>query len=231
MLSHPGDAWSFDIFTQAGRALAADDGDGPLGPLTPARVLAIGESQSAAFLVTYINAVDAHAEVYDGFFVHGRGASGAGLDGFRMASPDDVDVASAVAEQPGEAIRDDLRVPVLVLQSETDVALLGGGRAGQRDSERLRQWEIAGAAHADTYLVIAGNSDDGTLAPERLAELLAADRGGPRHADRVADQLGPAAALRRPGGTRAPRRVGGGRRRATGRAPARPRRGGQRLPP
>ena len=81
----------------------------PLGPLTR-RGLAIGESQSAAFLVTYINAVDAHAAVYDGFFVHGRGASGAGLDGFRMASPDDVDVASAVAQQPGEAIRDDLRV-------------------------------------------------------------------------------------------------------------------------
>ena len=171
VLSHPGDSWSFDIFTQAGRAVRA--GAGLFGPLTPTRILAIGESQSAAFLVTYINAVDTHAAVYDGFFVHGRGASGAGLDGFRMASPDDVDVASAVAQQPGEAIRDDLRVPVLVLQSETDVALLGGGRAEQRDNDRLRQWEIAGAAHADTYLVIAGNSDDGTLAPERLAELIA----------------------------------------------------------
>jgi hypothetical protein len=171
-LSHPGDAWSFDIYSQAGRALAADDGTGPLGPLTPTRILAIGESQSAAFLVTYINAVDAHAAVFDAFFVHGRAASGAALDGFRLASPDNVDIASAVAEQPGEKIRDDLRVPVLVLQSETDVALLGGGRAEQRDSERLRQWEIAGAAHADTYLVIAGNSDDGSLAPQQLADLL-----------------------------------------------------------
>jgi hypothetical protein len=171
-LSHPGDPWSFDIYSQAGRALTTDDAEGPLGPLTPTRILAIGESQSAAFLVTYINAVDVHAEVFDGFFVHGRGASGAGLDGFRLASPDDVDLASAVLEQPGEAIRDDLRVPVLVLQSETDVALLGGARAAQRDGDKLRQWEIAGAAHADTYVVVAGNSDDGTLAPERLAELL-----------------------------------------------------------
>ncbi len=172
VLSHPGDAWSFDMFTQAGRALRAGDSSGPLGSLVPLRVLAAGESQSAACLVTYINAVDAHAAVYDGFFVHGRGASGAGLDGFRLTPADNVDVASAVAQQAGEAIRDDVRVPVLVLQSETDVALLGGGRAEQRDGERLRQWELAGTAHADTYILIAGNADDGTLAPERLAELL-----------------------------------------------------------
>ena len=61
VLSHPGDEWSFDMFSQAGHALRAVDGSGPLGPLTPVRVLAAGESQSAACLVTYINAVDARA--------------------------------------------------------------------------------------------------------------------------------------------------------------------------
>ena len=101
----------------------------PLGPHTPERVLAVGESQSAACLVTYINAVDSQAAAYDGFLVHGRGSSGAGLDGFRLTPADRDDVARSVGQQPGECIRDDVRVPVLVLQSETDVALLGGGRA------------------------------------------------------------------------------------------------------
>ena len=72
----------------------------------------------------------------------------------------------------GERIREDVRVPVLVLQSETDVILLGGGLAEQPDSENIRVWEMAGAAHADTYTVSAGRHDDGTLSPERMAELL-----------------------------------------------------------
>ena len=72
----------------------------------------------------------------------------------------------------GERIREDARVPVLVLQSETDVILLGGGLAEQPDSDRVRVWEMAGAAHADTYTVSAGRHDDGTLSAERLAELL-----------------------------------------------------------
>ena len=45
------------------------------------RLIALGESQSAFFLVTYINAIDQAAQVFDGFFVHGRGATGADLGG------------------------------------------------------------------------------------------------------------------------------------------------------
>jgi len=162
VLSHPGDAWSFDIFTQAGRALAGLSATSPAGTgVQRPRLLASGQSQSAAFLVTYVNAVDQLTRVFDGFLVHGRMAAGAAFDtGF----------------QPGasgpERIRDDLRVPVLVLQSETDVTLLGSGRVGQPDGEFLRNWEIAGAAHADTYLLFASGQDDGALPPARLAELI-----------------------------------------------------------
>jgi Alpha/beta hydrolase domain len=161
VLSHPGDAWSFDIFSQAGRALRAARGLLPAGPL---RLLASGHSQSAAFLVTYVNAVDPLAAVYDGFLVHGRMGAGAALDtGFSRG---------AGTDGAGEQIRADLRVPVLVLQTETDVTLLGGGRAEQADSDLLRLWELAGAAHADTYLLNASWQDDGRLSPERLAALI-----------------------------------------------------------
>ena len=66
--------------------------------------------------------------------------------------------ASASARTPG--------CPCSCLQSETDVILLGGGLAEQPDSERIRVWEMAGAAHADTYTVSAGRHDDGTLSAD-----------------------------------------------------------------
>jgi hypothetical protein len=95
----------------------------------------------------------------DGIFI--PSARGEGIESTRRA-----------ISAKGERIRQDARVPVLVLQSETDVILLGGGLAEQPDSEHVRVWEMAGAAHADTYTISAGRHDDGTLSPERLAELL-----------------------------------------------------------
>jgi hypothetical protein len=173
-LEHPGDAWSFDIFTQVGALLQLPSDENPLVGLRPSQILAAGESQSAACLVTYINAVDSHVRLFDGYFVHGRPASGVSIDGvFIPASARLGMEATRVAiSSTGERIRDDARVPVLVLQSETDVVLLGGQLAEQPDSDTIRTWEMAGAAHADTYTVSAGRHDDGTLTAQRMAELL-----------------------------------------------------------
>ncbi len=172
-LDHPGDAWSFDIFTQVGLLLRLPPDDNPLGGLAAQRLVAAGESQSAACLVTYINAIDAHTQVFDGYFVHGRPAAGLMIDGvfIRSARPGLAAATDAISTT-GERIRDDARVPVLVLQSETDVILLGGQKARQPDNDRIRLWEMAGAAHADTYTVSAGRHDNGTLSAERFAELL-----------------------------------------------------------
>src|SRR5581483_6525771 len=49
-LDHPGDAFGYAIFAQAGRALRE--------LLTPPRLLAYGKSQSARHLVTHLNAVE-----------------------------------------------------------------------------------------------------------------------------------------------------------------------------
>jgi len=173
-LAHPGDAFAYDIFTQAGRAVREPAGTGILGPLTARRTIAAGASQSAIFLVTYVNAVDPLAKVFDGFLVHGRGGTGAGIDGEFVPSSrrggvnlsDDTPLFTGT-----ERIRDDVRVPVLTIQSETDVLKLGGIGARQPDAERFRLWEIAGAAHFDSYGLIASQLDDGSLAPGRFAEL------------------------------------------------------------
>jgi hypothetical protein len=173
-LEHPGDAWSFDIFTRVASLLRAPGDENPLGGLVPERLIAAGESQSAACLVTYINAIDHHARLFDGFFVHGRPGVGVSIDGIFIPSArgEGIESTRRAISAKGERIRHDARVPVLVLQSETDVILLGGGLADQPDSAHIRVWEMAGAAHADTYTVSAGRHDDGTLRPEQLAELL-----------------------------------------------------------
>ena len=66
-LSHPGDAYSYDIFSQAGAVLRTEAGQAALGGLVPDHVLADGEPQSAFRLLTYVNAVHPLAQVFDGF--------------------------------------------------------------------------------------------------------------------------------------------------------------------
>jgi hypothetical protein len=77
-LRHPGDTFSYDVFSQAGEAIR-QSADLLLGGLGPKHVLAVGESQSAYRLVTYINAVHPQAKVYDGFLVHSRSGDTAPL--------------------------------------------------------------------------------------------------------------------------------------------------------
>jgi hypothetical protein len=57
---------------------------------------------------------------------------------------------------------------VLALQTETDVVTLGHVRVRRDDTDRFRLWEVAGAAHADTYAE-AGLIDTGGLPAEQLA--------------------------------------------------------------
>jgi hypothetical protein len=161
-LDHPGDAFAYDIFTRAGRAARGTDGARLLGPLTAKHVLATGESQSAVFLTTYVNAIDPIAGAFDGFLIHSRFGSGAPLDGASMGS-NQRGIPAALR------IRTDGRKPVLVFISETDLmSPMGYLAARQDDNDHLRVWEVAGTAHADTYTLGASSIDSGT---ESIADL------------------------------------------------------------
>jgi hypothetical protein len=141
-LQHPGDSFSFDIFTKAGRAVMAGAGEHPLGPLEPTSIIAIGESQSGTFLSTYVNAVQGIAGVYDGVLIHSRGGSIPHLDtGDRTVDGEPIQ------------IRTDLETPVLIFETETDMTVLGFAGARQDDIANVRTWEVAGTAHADSYLL------------------------------------------------------------------------------
>ena len=150
-LEHPGDGYSFDIFTQVARAVGAGKG---LRGLKPTRVLAAGESQSAFALVTYYNGVQPLTHAFDGFFVHSRGAVGLPLVGPGQYA----DIAGAIFGT-STTFRTDQDAPVLDIQTESDVAsILSSYSARQPDSDRFRLWEVAGTSHADKHLIGAKNT-------------------------------------------------------------------------
>lgn len=150
-LHHPGDSFSYDMFSQAGQALRGRSGVRMLGGLVPQVIIAAGESQSASRMVTYVNGVHPLAGMYDGFLIHSRGGGGAPLS----QSPLPQVGASAPIR-----IRTDLDVPVFVFQTETDVP--GTVASRQPDTDGFRLWEVAGSAHADTYTLLVGMTDRGT---------------------------------------------------------------------
>lgn len=126
-VSHPGDDFAFDIFTQAARTVKSGRGGAvdPMGGLLVERVIATGASQSGYTLNIYIDHVQERAGVVDGF----------------------MPTVSAVAK-----VRDDL-VPVLWVDSEAETLQAPEGHAP--DSGLYRMWEIAGASHVDWYALQA----------------------------------------------------------------------------
>jgi hypothetical protein len=162
-LSHPGDSFSYDIFSQAGQAIR-DHASVVLDGLTLNKLIAVGESQSAGRLVTYINAVQPLDHEYDGFLVHSRGATGAPLQQTTPGVPSPpgplVPTTPNDAVPPGTTFRTDLNVPVFLFQTETDI-FNSNASVRQGDTNLFRSWEVAGSSHFDWYGLNIGPNDTG----------------------------------------------------------------------
>jgi len=152
-LLHPGDNYAYDIFSQAAAAVLQPGSINPLGDLTVQRAIAAGESQSADFMLTYVNAIAPIKNLFDGYFIHSRLHGSAALA--PQANP--LDLSSRTPVQ----VRDDLDVPVMMVQTETDLFVLGSHADRQSDSANFRLWEIAGTSHADIYVSWRGLFDRG----------------------------------------------------------------------
>jgi hypothetical protein len=134
-ISHPGDAWSFDIVTQIAQAFRTPPAGGSLDPMGPLgvgrvrRVLAAGQSQSGIRLHDYLESwLPNHPSavgIIDGVLVHG-------------------DVG-----QP-KTFTHPLPVPVIKLLSDFE-AVDDGVDPADLDPN-LRLWEVAGSAHADHWI-------------------------------------------------------------------------------
>jgi hypothetical protein len=116
-----------------------------LAGLPREHVVAVGESQSAFRLTSFINGVHPLRPVFDGFLVHSRGGGAAPI------VADEGGLRSSI--EGAIRIRDDLDTPVMIFTTETDLTQLRYAAARQADSETVRSWEIAGTAHADAFLL------------------------------------------------------------------------------
>jgi hypothetical protein len=116
---------SYDIFSQAVKAIRSPAGTDPLGPLSePDYVIATGHSQSASLLRQYYNSILPLSNILDAVVLHGW----------------------------GQTVRDDVGRPVFRINSEGDVASLGAA-VRQPDTPLRRTWEVAGASHGDWKLI------------------------------------------------------------------------------
>ncbi|HTO54686.1 MAG TPA: alpha/beta hydrolase domain-containing protein [Myxococcota bacterium] len=146
-LTIPSDDYSYDIFTQGARAVGPNRSKQPVDPmagLEVKRVVALGASQSAGRLATYLNAVQPLERALDGFIL-----------GIYFGTGSALEVGDAVVNlnllKPGQRLhgshllRDDLGVPVFVVNSELEAIACYPVR--QRDTDTFRYWESAGTCH------------------------------------------------------------------------------------
>jgi hypothetical protein len=152
-LHHPGDAYSYDIFTQAAQ-LAREQ---LLSDVDVRHVIAMGASQSASRLATYVNAVQPLTSAFDAFVIlvyHGFGT---------VLDPDERPPGGApemgLLPEGSHMLRNDGSTPTLVINSEFEAARFNAN--AQPDNEWLRWWEFAGASHG------------GLQAPADLRDMLA----------------------------------------------------------
>lgn len=147
------DALDYDIFSQAAVALRSPGAIDMLGGLHAARVIGIGESQSAIRMVPYVNSVDPLTPVYDGFVL-----------------------LSAIGGQ----VRPDVRVPTFKISTEYDVQAADAS-VRQPDGQTFRAWEVAASSHVDQHLRASreplelrdfGTSAEAALAPQCQVPLL-----------------------------------------------------------
>lgn len=147
-LSHPGDSYSYDIFSQVARLFGAKRSPAkvdPLGGLRVEKLIAVGASQSGLCLTGYFNAVQPRDQIFDGFLLLITPGGASGYDD-RIFNPPDPEMMARF--NTPIRTRDDLPTPVMVVNSEAEALRYLGAR--QPDSPKFRLWEIAGASHAPT---------------------------------------------------------------------------------
>ncbi len=140
-LLHPGEPACFDIFSAAAAAVGPRRSGAvdPLGGLEVARVIALGGSQSAMRLCAYANAVHPRHRVVDAFLLSVWEGRAPQLD------------ADADPLYRRTTVREDLDVPVLVVNSEFEVTATA--ELALHDTPLRRVWEVTGAPHGVGHTV------------------------------------------------------------------------------
>ena len=178
------DALSYGIFAEVARTVRPGRPHteiDPLGHFEVRRLLAVGGSQSAGRLATYINAVEPVERVFDGFIAFTWFGSGSSIDD--PATFDPSSDMNRLVSRPTR-LRTDLGVPVMVVNSECET--LSCHPVRQPDDDHFRYWEVAGAPHGprlhmeriapkmarDGVAAVSAASDLSALSPVAWAPVL-----------------------------------------------------------
>lgn len=121
-LSHPGDEYAFDMFSQIAQAMKHPPDVDPMAGLPVRKIIAVGQSQSGTRLRDYLIDVQPGARVIDAFLIHSDGAG----DKQFPADP---------------------AVPTIQLFSEREAS-----PDAPNVTRNYRLWEVAGAAHQDFWV-------------------------------------------------------------------------------
>jgi hypothetical protein len=146
-LSIPGESLSYDIFTQAARAVGAKrllHGVDPLGGLKVRRIIGIGASQSGSRLMAYLNAIQPREGIFDGLMPTVCGGTNAYFGDDGPDTPPTGTPADQARYIPAR-VREDLNAKVMAINSETEAMSHHG--VVQPDSDKFVYWEIAGGSH------------------------------------------------------------------------------------
>ena len=162
-LSIPTDDASYDIFTQVARAVGPDRDRAvdPLGGLQVKTVIGLGASQSAGRLSTYINAVhplprDQGGHAFDGYMLQIYFGSGTPIEGAqRPVNPAAGGAGARPLPRGQNLIRDDLDVPVMIVNTELEAIACQTVR--QPDTDRFRTWEAAALTHVSYQAQLTRN--------------------------------------------------------------------------
>lgn len=124
-LSHPGDAYANDMFSQIAKAIRSPRADSldPMTGLRPRYLIAAGQSQSASKLYNFVNTQQPGLAVIDGFLIHGGGS---------------------------KTFLHPLTTKVLHLLSDNEAKPDTANEPTTDPNYRL--WEIAGTAHSDYFI-------------------------------------------------------------------------------
>jgi hypothetical protein len=169
----PDEAVSFDIFTQAARAIGPNRGTesrgvDPMGGLAVKKLIAAGASQSGSRVLAYTNGVQPLSHAFDALMpaLCAGMASDFAAD---MVHPDSGTGDRGHSRTIRAMVRDDLGVPVLQFNTQTEALFYFFQR--QSDTDTFRSWEIAGASHMPARLTEVSRKiweRDGMTDPTRV---------------------------------------------------------------
>ena len=144
-LDIPDDGLSYDIFTQAARAVGPErprTGIDPMGGFDVKMLFAMGESQSGGRLLSYANGIQPMESTFDAIIPIVN--SGRGND-FLAAEAHVKEGGEIKVRNITSRIREDINCKVFILNSQSESLFLGN--LAQPDTENIRSWQLAGVSH------------------------------------------------------------------------------------